>query len=94
METTLVPLGRMPHSSFQSVSSSSSTVLEVLWIYDTKLSTRGAIDLFIALQDNNKLKVLDIAITNDACGAITTASGVGSTGATGAGAPLQKKCIT
>ena len=44
-------------------------------MYDTKLSAKGAIDLFTALKDNKKLKGLDIThndVTNDACGAITT----------------------
>ena len=57
-----------------SILSSPSTMLEGLWMYATKLSTRGAIALFTALKDNNKLKVLDIAfnaITDDACDAIT-----------------------
>ena len=42
----------------------------------TKLSTRGAIALFTALKDNNKLKMLHIArndITDDACDVIITA---------------------
>ena len=57
-----------------SILSSPSTMLEVLWMDSTKLSTRGAIALFTALKDNNKLKVLiihDNAITDDACNAIT-----------------------
>ena len=57
-----------------SILSSPSTMLEELYMYDTKLSTRGAIALFTALKDNNKLKVLSIAnnpITDDACDAIT-----------------------
>ena len=46
----------------------------VLWMHETNLST--TYDLFTALKDNNKLKVLDIThngVTNDACGAIMTA---------------------
>ena len=57
-----------------SMLSSPSTMLEVLWMDSTKLSTRGAIALFTALKDNNKLKLLYIAynaITDDACDAIT-----------------------
>ena len=57
-----------------SILSSPSTMLEELWINYTKLSTRGAIALFTALKDNNKLKWLYIdrnAITDDACDAIT-----------------------
>ena len=57
-----------------SILSSPSTMLEGLRMYDTKLSTRGAIALFTALKDNNKLKRLHIAdndITDDACDAIT-----------------------
>ena len=57
-----------------SILSSPSTMLEGLWMYNTKLSTRGAIALFTALKDNNKLKELYIAynaITDDACDAIT-----------------------
>ena len=53
-----------------------STMLEGLYMWDTKLSSRAAIALFIALSDNNKLKELNIvnnAITDDACDAITTA---------------------
>jgi len=51
-------------------------MLEELFMYDTKLSSRAAIALFNALKDNNKLKKLDIwgnNITDDACDAITTA---------------------
>ena len=57
-----------------SILSSPSTMLKELWMYNTKLSTRGAIALFTALKDNNKLKKLYIpnnAITDDACDAIT-----------------------
>ena len=43
-----------------SILSSPSTMLEVLGMQDTKLSTRGAIALFTALKDNNKLKALNI----------------------------------
>ena len=59
-----------------SILSSPSTMLEELWMFKTKLSTRGAIALFIALKDNNKLMWLHIAdndITDDACDAITAA---------------------
>ena len=48
--------------------------LQELHMYHTKLSSKGAVALFAALMDNNKLKVLDIgnnAITDDACDAIT-----------------------
>ena len=57
-----------------SILSSPSTMLEELWMHYTKLSTSGAIALFTALKDNNKLKELNIddnAITDDACDAIT-----------------------
>ena len=53
-----------------------STTLEELYMWDTQLSSRAAIALFTAVQDNNKLKRLHIAyniITDDACDAITTA---------------------
>ena len=59
-----------------SILSSPSTMLEELRMNQTKLSPRGAIFLFMALKDNNKLKVLSIdtnAVTDDACNAITTA---------------------
>ena len=59
-----------------SILSSPSTLLEELWMNQTNLSARGAISLFTALKDNNKLKKLSIddnAITDDACGAIITA---------------------
>ena len=54
----------------------STTVLEELYMYNTKLSSNGAIDLFVALKDNNTLRKLDISlndITDDACNAIATA---------------------
>ena len=54
----------------------SSSVLEVLNMVGTQLSSRAATDLFTAVKDNNKLKVLyinDNAITDDACDTITTA---------------------
>ena len=57
-----------------SILSSPSTMLEVLGMSSTKLSTRGAIALFTALKDNNKLKMLGITrnvITDDARDAIT-----------------------
>ena len=57
-----------------SILSSPYTMLEVLNMRRTKLSTRGAIVLFTALKDNNKLKKLNIAynaITDDARDAIT-----------------------
>ena len=57
-----------------SILSSPSTMLEELHMCYTNLSTRGAIALFTALKDNNKLKLLSIAynpITDDACDAIT-----------------------
>ena len=55
---------------------SSSTMLEELWMGNTKLSTRAAIALFTALKNNTKLKELHIysnAITDDAYDAIATA---------------------
>ena len=57
-----------------SILSSPSTMLEGLWMYNTKLSTRGAIALFTALKGNSKLKELYIhynTITDDACDKIT-----------------------
>ena len=59
-----------------SILSNPSTMLEELYMDDTKLSSRAAIALFTAVKDNNKLKVFHIArnaITDDACAAITTA---------------------
>ena len=53
-----------------------STELEQLYMAGTRLSSRGAIALFTAVKENNKLKWLDImdnAITDDACDVITTA---------------------
>ena len=53
-----------------------SNTLEQLYMYDTKLSSRGATNLFTALKDNNKLKGLYIDrndITNVPCDAIATA---------------------
>ena len=53
-----------------------SNTLETLYMYDTKLSSKGAIALFKALKDNNTLKELNIThngITDEACDAITTA---------------------
>ena len=58
-----------------SILSCPSTMLEELWMDFPKLSTRGAIALFTALKDNNKLKMLHIArnnITDDTCDAIIT----------------------
>ena len=52
------------------------TQLEELLLYNTKLSSKPAIALFKALENNNKLKNLYIYknnITDDACDAITTA---------------------
>ena len=54
----------------------SYTMLEQLNMSNSRLSSKGAISLFNALTDNNKLKELNIAIndiTDDACDAITTA---------------------
>ena len=59
-----------------SVLMNSTTVLEELYMYNTKLSSNGAIDMFVALNDNNTLRKLDISlndITDDACNAIATA---------------------
>ena len=59
-----------------SILSSPSTTLKELWMVNTKLSTRGAIALFTALQDNNKLEKLHIndnTITDDACDAVAIA---------------------
>ena len=57
-----------------SILSSPSTMLEGLRMDYTELSTRGAVALFTALKDNNKLKMLNINdndITDDAYDAIT-----------------------
>ena len=48
-------------------------MLEQLYIWGTNLSSRAANALFTSLKDNNKLKVLYIDYTDDACDAITTA---------------------
>ena len=53
-----------------------SSRLEQLYMYDIKLSSKGAAHLFTALRENSKLKELYIDrndITNDHCDAITTA---------------------
>ena len=53
-----------------------STELELLNMYHTNLSSRGARALFTSIMKNNKLKELYIAnnaITDDACDVITTA---------------------
>ena len=53
-----------------------STILEELYMWDTQLSSQGAIHLFNTVKDNNTLKKLFIesnSITDDACGVITTA---------------------
>ena len=52
----------------------SSSVLEKLYMDNTKLSSKAATKLFKALQHNDKLKKLNIehnAITDDACDVIT-----------------------
>jgi len=54
----------------------SNTMLEELYMRDTKLSSRAAIALFTALKSNNKLKLLSISnndITDDVCDAISIA---------------------
>ena len=59
-----------------SMLNSSSTMLEGLWMANTKLSSRAAIALFTALKNNTKLKELHIysnAITDDACDSIASA---------------------
>ena len=64
------------NSLLYTILSSPSTMLGELVMYTTKLSTKGAIILFTALKDNNKLKKLNIAdndITDDVCDAITAA---------------------
>ena len=58
-----------------SILSNPSTILEVLYMNNTKLSSRAANALFTAVKDNNKLKELYFDsndITDDACTAITT----------------------
>ena len=59
-----------------SMLTNSSTMLQQLFMSNTKLSSKGALHLFNALKDNNKLKQLHInhnAITDDASDAITAA---------------------
>ena len=59
-----------------SMLSNPSTMLELLYMMDTALSSTGAIGLFTALKDNNKLKELRIDgndITDDVTDSITTA---------------------
>ena len=61
---------------FYAVLTDPSTVLEHLYMGDTKLSSRAAILLFTALKENNKLQLLDIAgnaIADDAVDAISMA---------------------
>ena len=53
-----------------------STELEVLYMTNASLTSRGAIALFTVVKENNKLKELSImgnAITDDVCDVITTA---------------------
>jgi len=53
----------------------SNTMLEELYMRDTKLSSGAAITLFTALKHNTKLKLLSISnndITDDVCDAIST----------------------
>ena len=53
-----------------------TTELQQLYMSSTSLSSRGAMELFTAVKENNKLKGLYItsnAITDDACDVITTA---------------------
>ena len=57
-----------------SMLTNSSNKLEELYMFNVKLSCKGARELFSAINDNNKLKKLDIdcnAITDDACDVIT-----------------------
>ena len=59
-----------------SIISDPSSVLEELYMYKTKLSSNAAIELFAALSDNKKLKILSISkndITDEACDAIIMA---------------------
>ena len=63
------------NEQLHSMLTNSSTKPEVLYMTNTKLSSKGTIALFNALKDNNTLKWLYImtnAITDDACDAITT----------------------
>ena len=58
-----------------SMLSDHTTMLEELYMIDTKLSSTAAVGLFKALKDNSKLQVLNIknnAITNDVCDVITS----------------------
>ena len=51
-----------------------SNKLELLSLWNCQLSSRAAIHLFTALKNNNQLKklnIMDNAITDDACDAIT-----------------------
>ena len=64
------------NEQFYSMLTNPSNVLEKLSVDHTKLSSKAAVALFIAVKNNNKLKELYItrnAITDDACDAITTA---------------------
>ena len=59
-----------------SIISDPSSVLEELYIWNTKLSSNAAIKLFTTLRDSKKLRILDIShndITDEACDAITMA---------------------
>ena len=56
--------------------SNPSNMLEELYVFNTHLSSQGAVNLFTALKDNSKLKRLNIDyndITDEACNAITMA---------------------
>ena len=59
-----------------SIISNPSSVLEELYIHDSKLSSNAATKLFAALSDSKKLRILDIRsndITDEACDAIIMA---------------------
>ena len=59
-----------------SIISDPSSVLEELYMYKTKLSSNAAIELFAALSDSKKLRILSISkndITDEACDAIIMA---------------------
>ena len=58
-----------------SMLSDHATMLEELYMIDTKLSSTAAIGIFIALKDNSKLEVLSIknnSVSDEICDVITT----------------------
>ena len=63
-------------ASLYRVISDDSSLLEELYMWSTKLSSRAAIELFTALSEAKKLKILEITkndVTDEACDSIITA---------------------